>query len=97
MRDTTWRETTDGPFDGETRRLEPPPAGGGRRRCAHFPWQALWLIWPLMVMLKGAFFLATPALAWLSQPLILTITPLPLLLVSAGVAALLIGAARRHR
>jgi hypothetical protein len=96
MNETTWRERREAPYDGETRELGQRPAGGGRR-CARFPWPVLWLIWPLMFVVKGAMLLAGPALAWLSQPVLLTVTPLPLLLIGAGAALLLIDARRRGR
>jgi hypothetical protein len=82
------------PYDGETQKLQVPHVAGGRCGIG-FPWQMLWLIWPLTFLFKGAFVLAAPAIAWLSQPLALTITPLPLLLVAAGLAVLLFGARRR--
>lgn len=83
-----------GPYEGETRKLEPPHAPG--RRCGAFPWQALWLIWPLMAVLKGAGALAGSLLGWLTEPVLLSLTPLPLLLIGAGLALLLVGAARRR-
>lgn len=95
MSETMWRETRETPYDGETRKLEPPAAGG--RSCGSFPWKALWLIWPLIYLLKGAAFLAAPAMAWLSHPVALTITPLPLLLIGAGVLLVIGARARRAR
>ncbi len=98
MRDTPWRETGEHLYEGETRKLELPPAQTGKR-CGNpfpFPWQALWLIWPLLFVVKGAAHLAAPLLNWLSQPIVLSITPLPLLLIGAGLALLLIGAAHRR-
>jgi hypothetical protein len=93
MDEQTWREAGERPYDGETRKLAPPPQG--RRSCAPFPWKALWLIWPLIFVLKGGFLLAAPALAWLSRPVLLTVTPLPLILVGVGVL-LLLGSRRRR-
>lgn len=85
------------PADGETVRLV-DTTGGKRLSCAAgFPWWTLWLLWPLFWLIKGAAALAAPVLAWLWQPVALTITPLPLLLVAAGVVVLLIGAVRRGR
>lgn len=87
--------TQGGPYEGETRKLEAPGAPG--RRCGGaFPWQALWLIWPLMAVLKGAGALAGSLLGWLTEPVLLSLTPLPLLLIGAGLALLLVGAARRR-
>lgn len=82
------------PAEGATVRLTDRPAGEGPRPCGGFPWWTLWMIWPLFWLAKGAFALAAPLVAWLSQPLLLTITPLPLLLVGAGLALLLLRA--RH-
>lgn len=96
MSEYTRRETDDRPYDGETRKLELPRQGRRSCRSGRFPWPALWLIWPLMFVLKGAFFLSVPALAWLSQPVLLTITPLPLLLIGAGALLLLTGARNRR-
>ncbi len=83
------------PAEGETVRLGDWPGGEGQR-CAHFPWWTLWLLWPLFWLLKGTFALAAPVASWLAQPLTTAVTPLPLLLIGAGVAALAIGALRRR-
>lgn len=84
------------PADGETVRLGALPRGGGRSCGGGFPWWTLWMLWPLFWLLKGAFALAAPVVAWLGQPLALTVTPLPLLLIGAGAAALALGALRRR-
>lgn len=81
------------PYEGETRQLR-LQTDRHELRCLRSPWHALWLIWPLTYVLKGAAGLAAPALAWLNQPLLLTLTPLPLLLIGAGVV-LLLAAGRR--
>lgn len=87
----------DYPVDGETVRLADLPRGEGRRCGPGFPWWTLWMLWPLFWLVKGVAALAAPAVAWLGQPVLLTVTPLPLLLVGAGVAILLVGALRRGR
>lgn len=90
MGETPGREAHEGPYDGETRRLE-HPAGGGRS-CARFPWQALWLIWPLTFLLKGAGEIASPLLALASHCAICSTWVLPALLIGAGLILLLVGA-----
>lgn len=85
------------PAEGETVRLGSLERGEGRSCGAGFPWWTLWMLWPLFWLVKGAFVLAAPLYAWLSQPVVLAVTPLPLLLVCAGLAILLIGGLRRRR
>lgn len=100
MGEASWRERSGGTFDGETRKLElPRVADEGRRhscRGGRFPWPLLWLIWPLAFIVKGAASLSAPLLAWLSQPLVFSITPLPLLLVGVGLGLILAGVVRRR-
>lgn len=85
------------PADGETVRLTDLPRAEGRSCRAGFPWWTLWMLWPLFWLVKGGFFLAAPVIAWLGQPLAFTITPLPLILVGAGIALIVLGALRRGR
>jgi hypothetical protein len=51
------RESKEVPYEGETRRLDPQQTGAGatyrRASHAHFPWWTLWLIWPLIYVVKG--------------------------------------------
>lgn len=89
-------QPADGSAEGATIRLNAIPAERASHCRSGFPWWALWTIWPLMFLMKGATFLLTPLVAWLSQPLTLTLTPLPLLLIGAGVALLIVGALRRR-
>jgi hypothetical protein len=86
----------DLPADGATVRLN-DLSPTRRASCrAGFPWWSLWMLWPLFWLIKGAAALSAPVLAWLSQPVLLAVTPLPLLLIGAGVAVLVIGALRRR-
>jgi hypothetical protein len=85
----------DYPADGETVRLVDLPRGEGRRCGGGFPWWTLWMLWPLFWLAKGSMALAAPIVAWLGQPVVLSVSPLPLLLIGAGLAALAIGALRR--
>ncbi len=92
-RSRSCRRAAQGPAEGATVKLDEAP-----RPCAvAFPWWTLWLLWPLFYLVKGAAHLAAPLLGWLSQPLILAVTPLPLLLIGAGLALLLVAVARRRR
>ncbi|NJM06487.1 hypothetical protein HC891_10250 [Candidatus Gracilibacteria bacterium] len=65
-------------------------AGCGVRECG-FPWWTLWLIWPLLGLIKAASAALAPLLVLLTTPLALEVTLLPLLLIGAGVALVLLG------
>lgn len=91
------RQATQGPAEGATIKLNEAQRRAPRHCGVAFPWWTFWLLWPLFYLVKGAAHLAAPLLSWLSQPLILTVTPLPLLLIGAGLALLLVAATRRHR
>jgi hypothetical protein len=85
----------DYPADGETVRLTDLAQGGGRRCSPGFPWWTLWLLWPLFWLAKGALHMVAPVVAWLSQPVLLAISPLPIILIAAGLVVLALGALRR--
>lgn len=87
----------DYPADGETVRLTDLSQADGRRCSPGFPWWTLWMLWPLFWLAKGALHLSAPVVAWLSQPLVLAVTPLPLLLIAAGLAILAYSALRSGR
>lgn len=89
----SFQRAAQGPTEGATVKLDE----ASRPCTVAFPWWTLWLLWPLFYLVKGTAHLAAPLLGWLSQPLILTITPLPLLLIGAGLALLIGAAARRRR
>jgi hypothetical protein len=86
---------SDGPREGETVRLTDLPATQSTCAGTRFPWWVFWTIWPLIVLFKSAAYLGTPILAFLSQPIVLNITPLPLLLIGVGVLVLLADRIRR--
>jgi hypothetical protein len=70
-------------------------AAEGAGRCGSgFPYWALWLIWPAIWLFKGAGAALAPLLAALTYPVAMSITPLPLLLIGAGLALLLLDRAR---
>ena len=50
------RAALDGPYEGRTMQLELSGDAGSTRdascRRASFPWWALWLIWPLVILAK---------------------------------------------
>ena len=87
----------DGPAEGQTVRLTDLPNQSETRYGRGFPWWVLWTIWPLVFFTKSATYLLTPLFGLLNQPIMLTITPLPLLLIGAGGVILLIGVVRRSR
>jgi hypothetical protein len=70
-------------------------AEGPGRCTGGFPFWGLWLIWPAVWLLKGASAAAAPLLAAMLQPVALAVSPLPLLLIGAGVAILLFNRERR--
>jgi hypothetical protein len=78
----------------QRRYADGPTAEGAGRCIGGFPFWALWLIWPAIWLLKGASAAATPLLAAMLQPVALGVSPLPLLLIGAGVAILLLDRAR---
>ncbi len=84
-----------GPAEGQTVRLNDQPATSGASCGRGFPWWVLWTIWPLIFLVKSTAYLLTPLFGLLNQPLTLSITPLPLLLIGAGLLVLIIGAVRR--
>lgn len=84
-------QTVNGPAEGETVQLRLE----SERRCSNFPWWMLWMIWPALWLIKGLALVLGPTLAWLNQPLMLQITPLPLVLIIAGVVMLVIATQRR--
>jgi hypothetical protein len=89
------RDPATGPNEGGTVRLTDLPFADTSRCGRGFPWWVLWTIWPLIFLAKSAASLFTPLVGLLNQPIILTITPLPLLLIGAGLILLLAGAWRR--
>ncbi|MBP1467888.1 hypothetical protein EYB53_019385 [Candidatus Chloroploca sp. M-50] len=82
------------PVEGETVQLG-ALEGTGRQCAGRFPWWMLWVAWPLFFIVKGSWHLASPLMTWLGEPLVLTVTPLPLLLVAIGIAVLMIDRVRR--
>lgn len=91
-RSRSFQRTAHGPAESVTIKLDEAP-----RACSvAFPWWTLWLLWPLFYLVRGAAHLAAPLLGWLSQLLFLAVSPLPLLLIGAGLALLLVAAARRR-
>lgn len=88
-----------GAYEGSTTRLaygeaappERPTSEGRRSRYhGHFPWWSLWLIWPLIGLLKWALPLYTGALAALRDTLSMQAQPVAMimavLLIVAGLA-----------
>lgn len=87
-----------GPYQGETMRLSATAAETRpSRRWGGFPWWALWMLWPVLGGLKWAAAFAGPLLGTLLQPVTLTVAPLALLLIGAGLALLLVGPRRSGR
>ncbi|WP_129675590.1 hypothetical protein [Candidatus Chloroploca sp. Khr17] len=82
------------PVEGETVQLG-ALEGTGRQCAGRFPWWMLWMAWPFFFLVKGVWHGASPLVAWLGEPLVLTVTPLPLLLVAIGIAVLVIDRMRR--
>ena len=87
-----------GPYQGETIRLSAISAEI-RPSCrpGGFPWWTLWMLWPALAGLKWAAAFAGPLLGTLLQPMTLTVAPLALLLIGAGLALLLVGHRRSRR
>jgi hypothetical protein len=92
------RQRSDtGVAEGATVRLD-AGAAPERRHCGgRFPFWTLWMIWPAIWLFKGLAALSAPLLGALAHPMALSVSPLALLLVAAGVALLLAGRARRER
>lgn len=62
-----------------------------------FPWWIFWVIWPVAFGVKALAGLSAPIMGWLSRPLVLEVTLLPILLIGAGLAILVVSALRRNR
>jgi hypothetical protein len=60
-----------------------------RHACGGFPWWTLWLIWPAFWLVGKASGALGGLLAFLTTPVALQISPLPLILIAAGVVVLL--------
>ena len=86
----------EGAYEGETVRLDTQREGREARRESgrhgHFPWWTLWLIWPLVGLVKwlvpvllGAIAAAAGALSHLPAP---AFGPWPILLIVAGIILL---------
>jgi hypothetical protein len=84
---------SEGAYEGQTMRLDLHETEWGTRRPAgagqSFHWSALWLIWPLIALVKwgtplalGAFAAVAGALGELGTPM------LALLLIAAGITLL---------
>jgi hypothetical protein len=83
----------EGAYEGQTIRLDLHEREYGTRRSSgqgqRFPWWALWLIWPLMELVKwgtplalGAFATVAGSLGTLGAPIV------ALLLIAAGITLL---------
>lgn len=77
------------PYEGETIRFDPQGRLEGsarsRRHCGGFPWWTLWLIWPLIGLLKWSVPLLLGVVAGLGQ---LTVPLIPVLLIVLGLLLL---------
>ena len=84
---------SEGAYEGQTVRLDLHERECGTRRSVgqgqRFPWWALWLIWPLMELVKwgtplalGAFATVAGSLGTLGAPIV------ALLLIASGIALL---------
>jgi hypothetical protein len=89
--------TARGPAEGQTVRLTDLPHRTAGRCGNGFPWWVLWTIWPLMFLVKSTGYLLTPLVSLLNQPIMFSVTPLPLILIGAGLLILLVGLLRRTR
>lgn len=84
-------------YVGDTVRLDGEQAlaglehGAERRKC--FPWWTLWLLWPLLMLVKGLVVAGAATAATLAellrQPIILEVSLLPILLIVIGLFLLL--------
>jgi hypothetical protein len=86
-------------YDAETLRLDAPLDAKNASTLpgwrVGFPWWTLWMIWPLMGLIKAAIAAVGPLLVLLTTPVALEVTLLPLLLILLGAALVLFG--RRTR
>lgn len=77
------------PYEGETIRFDPQSSmessAQSRRHCGSFPWWTLWLIWPLIGLLKWSAPLLLGVVAGLGQ---LTVPLIPVLLIVLGLLLL---------
>jgi hypothetical protein len=88
-RHTMRTATVTQPYEGETIRLgakryseyEPKAAG----HCGGFPWWTLWLIWPLIGLLKASVPLLIGVVAGIGE---ITLPLVPLLLIVCGLLLL---------
>lgn len=84
---------SEGPYEGETVRLDPGQGEMALRRASHrrdyFPWWTLWMIWPLVFLVKGAFIAVASAASALAGGLGGSAAPgaywLPILLIVVGI------------
>lgn len=77
------------PYEGQTIRFDPQHDPErhykSRHHCGGFPWWTLWLIWPLIGLLKWSAPLLLGAVAGLGQ---LTLPLIPVLMIVLGLLLL---------
>lgn len=78
-------------YEGQTQRLHAEGAPYTKQRCSHhgFPWWTLWLIWPLIALVKHAGAAMFGGWALLGSVLIPANVLLAVVLIVAGAALLL--------
>lgn len=85
----TMRAAATRPYEGRTIRFEPrrdpERRSGSRHHCGGFPWWTLWLIWPLIGLLKWSAPLLLGVVAGMGQ---LTLPLIPVLMIVLGLLLL---------